>query len=129
MQPPSHYYHLALPGSLLARLPLLFLYSTTGIGLYPAVPEELDGTLSTTRFASVCATRVSGVCWGLANAPVQPCLYLAQSFIAPTGEVTLHKRKIHLTHVERYDYGDGGAESHQTSVKTEKGVVISRFNL
>ncbi|GAA5893600.1 hypothetical protein JCM6882_007860 [Rhodosporidiobolus microsporus] len=55
-------------------------------------------------------------------------LYLAQSFIAPSGEVALHRRKLKPTHVERYVFGDGQADSVQSTVKTANGIVIGGLN-
>ncbi|ORY27096.1 putative nitrilase [Naematelia encephala] len=55
-------------------------------------------------------------------------LYLGQSFIGPTGQVHLHRRKLKPTHVERYVYGDGQAESLTTCVTTDKGVVLGGLN-
>ncbi|KAE8152513.1 carbon-nitrogen hydrolase [Aspergillus avenaceus] len=40
-------------------------------------------------------------------------LYIAQSFIDPTGTIVLHRRKIKPTHVERAYWGEGQAESLQ----------------
>ncbi|KAI8653757.1 hypothetical protein LRP88_00503 [Fusarium phalaenopsidis] len=47
-------------------------------------------------------------------------LYIAQSFIDPTGTIVHHRRKIKPTHVERAYWGDGQADSL-------KGVVDSQF--
>ncbi|KAI5480126.1 nitrilase [Pseudohyphozyma bogoriensis] len=55
-------------------------------------------------------------------------IYMAQSFINPSGEVVLHRRKIKPTHAERYLWGDGQADSLQTSVTTDDGVVIGGLN-
>lgn len=38
-------------------------------------------------------------------------IYIAQSFIAPSGDIVLHRRKLKPTSVERSVWGDGQAES------------------
>ncbi|KAK7409262.1 hypothetical protein QQX98_008572 [Neonectria punicea] len=48
-------------------------------------------------------------------------LYIAQSFIDPTGTIVHHRRKIKPTHVERACWGDGQAESL-------KAVIDSKFS-
>ncbi|KAF2793030.1 carbon-nitrogen hydrolase [Melanomma pulvis-pyrius CBS 109.77] len=50
-------------------------------------------------------------------------LYIAQSFIDPTGTIVHHRRKIKPTHVERAYWGDGQAESLKTVVNTPFGKV------
>ncbi|KAK7701230.1 hypothetical protein SLS57_011831 [Botryosphaeria dothidea] len=50
-------------------------------------------------------------------------LYIAQSFIDPTGTIVHHRRKIKPTHVERAYYGDGQADSLKTVVQTPFGKV------
>lgn len=37
-------------------------------------------------------------------------LFLAQSFINPSGDVVHHRRKLKPTHFERYLFGDGQGE-------------------
>ncbi|GAA6018721.1 hypothetical protein JCM10207_005554 [Rhodosporidiobolus poonsookiae] len=51
-------------------------------------------------------------------------LYMAQSFISPSGEVALHRRKFRPTHAERYLWGEANGDSLECTVETEKGVVI-----
>ncbi|GAA6019153.1 hypothetical protein JCM10207_006561 [Rhodosporidiobolus poonsookiae] len=51
-------------------------------------------------------------------------IYMAQSFIAPNGDVPLTRRKFKPTHAERYLWGEMRGDSLQCTVKTEKGVVI-----
>ncbi|RDW87944.1 putative aliphatic nitrilase protein [Coleophoma crateriformis] len=50
-------------------------------------------------------------------------LFIAQSFIDPTGTIIHHRRKIKPTHVERAYWGDGQAESLKTVVDTPFGKV------
>ncbi|EXJ93640.1 hypothetical protein A1O1_02032 [Capronia coronata CBS 617.96] len=45
-------------------------------------------------------------------------LYMAQSFIDPTGTIVHHRRKIKPTHVERAYWGDGQTESLTTTVQS-----------
>ncbi|PSN73808.1 carbon-nitrogen hydrolase [Corynespora cassiicola Philippines] len=50
-------------------------------------------------------------------------IYIAQSFIDPSGTIIHHRRKIKPTHVERAYYGDGQSESLTTTVETPFGKV------
>lgn len=50
-------------------------------------------------------------------------IYIAQSFIDPSGDIVLHRRKIKPTHVERSLWGDGQADSLTTVVPTQFGRV------
>ncbi|CAK7235998.1 hypothetical protein SBRCBS47491_009486 [Sporothrix bragantina] len=50
-------------------------------------------------------------------------LYIAQSFIDPTGTIVHHRRKIKPTHVERGYWGDGQADSLKGVVETKFGKV------
>ncbi|KAF2001724.1 putative nitrilase [Amniculicola lignicola CBS 123094] len=50
-------------------------------------------------------------------------LYMAQSFIAPSGEIVHHRRKIKPTHVERTLWGDGQADSLKTVVDSPFGRI------
>ncbi|KAJ5798341.1 nitrilase [Penicillium pulvis] len=50
-------------------------------------------------------------------------IYIAQSFIDPTGTIVHHRRKIKPTHVERAIWGDGQAESLQTVVSSPFGNI------
>ncbi|CAK7234474.1 hypothetical protein SEUCBS140593_008953 [Sporothrix eucalyptigena] len=50
-------------------------------------------------------------------------LYIAQSFVDPTGTIVRHRRKIKPTHVERGYWGDGQAESLTAVVPTKFGKV------
>jgi len=50
-------------------------------------------------------------------------LYMGQSFIAPSGEIVHHRRKIKPTHVERTLWGEGQAESLTTVISTPFGKV------
>ncbi|KAL9637313.1 MAG: hypothetical protein Q9164_002275 [Protoblastenia rupestris] len=45
-------------------------------------------------------------------------IYIAQSFIDPSGDFVLHRRKIKPTQVERSVWGDGQADSLTTVVPT-----------
>ncbi|GES63185.1 cyanide hydratase [Aspergillus terreus] len=53
----------------------------------------------------------------------QGSLYIAQSFIDPSGSIVHHRRKIKPTHVERAYYGDGQADSLKTVVASPFGKV------
>ncbi|KAE8352763.1 carbon-nitrogen hydrolase [Aspergillus coremiiformis] len=50
-------------------------------------------------------------------------LYIAQSFIDPTGCIVHHRRKIKPTHVERSYWGEGQADSVQTVVPSAFGNI------
>ncbi|KAF7585538.1 hypothetical protein BBP40_010720 [Aspergillus hancockii] len=50
-------------------------------------------------------------------------LYIAQSFISPTGNIVHHRRKIKPTHVERAYWGDGQADSLQTVIPSTFGNI------
>ncbi|RDW72810.1 putative aliphatic nitrilase protein [Coleophoma cylindrospora] len=50
-------------------------------------------------------------------------LFIAQSFIDPTGTIIHHRRKIKPTHARRAYWGDGQAESLKTVVDTPFGKV------
>ncbi|KAH7157255.1 carbon-nitrogen hydrolase [Dactylonectria estremocensis] len=53
----------------------------------------------------------------------QGSLYIAQSFIDPTGTIVHHRRKIKPTHVERAYWGDSQAESLQGVVQSQFGKI------
>ena len=50
-------------------------------------------------------------------------LYMGQSFIAPTGEIVHHRRKIKPTHIERTIWGEGQAESLKCVVPSPFGKI------
>ncbi|KAH6884117.1 carbon-nitrogen hydrolase [Thelonectria olida] len=50
-------------------------------------------------------------------------LYIAQSFIDPTGTIVHHRRKIKPTHVERAYWGDGQADSLKAVVDSPFGKI------
>jgi predicted amidohydrolase len=50
-------------------------------------------------------------------------LYMAQSFIDPSGEIVHHRRKIKPTHIERTIWGEGQAESLTCVVDSPFGKV------
>ncbi|OOO08413.1 Nitrilase/cyanide hydratase and apolipoprotein N-acyltransferase [Aspergillus oryzae] len=50
-------------------------------------------------------------------------LYIAQSFIDPTGTIVHHRRKIKPTHVERSYWGDGQADSLKTVAPSAFGNI------
>ncbi|KAM0327396.1 hypothetical protein ACHAQA_005682 [Verticillium albo-atrum] len=50
-------------------------------------------------------------------------LYIAQSFIDPTGSIVHHRRKIKPTHVERAYFGDGQADSVKAVVPSTFGNI------
>ncbi|KAI5358806.1 putative nitrilase/cyanide hydratase, carbon-nitrogen hydrolase [Septoria linicola] len=50
-------------------------------------------------------------------------IYIAQSFIDPTGTIVHHRRKIKPTHVERAYFGDGQADSLKSVVPSAFGKI------